>query len=179
MRGWSAVTVAAMALSLACSAETDDDDTSIEDQSAAFRTAVEANQVKYEQWEAAGQHDSIMAVYTEDAIAAFGNQPVLMGRAAILANAMQMAGLGTPSLDLRTVSAMANGPLGVEYGTYVYNMTLSATAPAGMAAMFPDSGSYMAHWHLMDGQWKIASLVVNSMKPLPGMEAMMAPAPQQ
>jgi len=52
-------------------------------------------------------------------------------------------------------------------------------APAGMAAMFPDSGSYMVHWHLMDGQWKIASLVVNSMKPLPGMEAMMAPAPAQ
>jgi hypothetical protein len=46
-----------------------------------------------------------------------------------------------------------------------------------MAAMFPDSGSYMVHWHQVDGQWKIASLVVNGMKPLPGMEAMMAPAP--
>jgi len=48
-----------------------------------------------------------------------------------------------------------------------------------MAAMFPDSGSYMVHWHQVDGQWKIASLIVNGMKPLPGMEAMMAPAPQQ
>jgi hypothetical protein len=36
----------------------------------------------------------------------------------------------------------------------------------------------MVHWHLMDGQWKIAGVVVNSMKPLPGMAAMMA-APQQ
>jgi len=179
MRGWSVVVAGTMALSLACAAETDDDDTSIEDQTAAFRTAIEAQQTKYEQWEAAGQHDSIAAIYTEDAVAAFGNQPVLNGRAALLANAAQMAGMGTPSLDLRTVSAMANGPLGVEYGTYVYNMTLAPTAPAAMAAMFPDSGSYMVHWHLVDGQWKIAGVVVNSMKPLPGMEAMMAPAPQQ
>jgi hypothetical protein len=36
----------------------------------------------------------------------------------------------------------------------------------------------MVHWHLVDGQWKIASVVVNSMKPLPGMEPLMA-APQQ
>ena len=50
-----------------------------------------------------------------------------------------MAGMGTSSLDLRTVSAMANGPLGVEYGTYVYNMTLAPGAPAAIAAMFPES----------------------------------------
>ena len=178
MRGWSVVVAGAMALGLACAAEMDDDDMSLEEQTAAFRTAIEAQQAKYEQWEAAGQHDSMVAMYMDDAVAAFGNQPVLNGRAAILANAMQMAPMGTPSLDLRTVSAMANGPLGVEYGTYVFNMTLAAGAPAEMAAMFPDSGSYMVHWHLMDGQWKIAGVVVNSMKPLPGMAAMMA-APQQ
>ena len=153
MRGWSVVVAGTMALSLACAAETDDDDTSIEDQTAAFRTAIEAQQTKYEQWEAAGQHDSIAALYTEDAVAAFGNQPVLNGRAALLANAAQMAGMGTPSLDLRTVSAMANGPLGVEYGTYVFNMTLAPSAPAAMAAMFPDSREL--HGPLAPGGWAV------------------------
>jgi ketosteroid isomerase-like protein len=112
------------------------------------------------------------------AITALGNQPVLTGHAALRANAEQMRAMGTPSVDLRTESAMAVGDLGVERGSYVFTMTLAAGAPAAMAAMFPDSGSYMVHWHRMNGQWKIAELVVNSMKPLPGMEAMMA-APQQ
>jgi hypothetical protein len=82
-------------------------------------------------------------------------------------------------VDIRTVSAMANGDLGVERGTYVYGFTPGPTAPAGMGAMFPDSGSYMAHWHRVSGEWKIAELVTNSMKPLPGTEAVAPGRPGQ
>lgn len=172
MRGRSVVVAGVMVLGLGCAAEMDDSDASVEEQSAAFRSEIEALQPRYEQWEAAGLMDSILAVYTENAVAAFANQPILTGHAALRANAEQMRGMGTASIDLRTQSAMASGDLGVERGTYVFNMTLAAGAPAEMAAMFPDSGSYMAHWHRVGGQWKIAELVVNSMKPMPGMEAM-------
>jgi ketosteroid isomerase-like protein len=174
MRAKSAVVVGAMVLGLGCAAEPGDDDMSMEEQSAAFRAELEALQPRYEQWEAAGMMDSILAVYTETAVAAFANQPILTGQAALRANAEQMRGMGTASIDLRTQSAMASGDLGVERGTYVFNMTLAEGAPAEMAAMFPDSGSYMAHWHRVGGQWKIAELVVNSMKPLPGMPPMTA-----
>jgi ketosteroid isomerase-like protein len=161
----------AMVLGLACAAqEADDDDgMSLEQQSAAFRSAIEPMQASYERWESAGLVDSVLLVYTEDAVAAFGNQPVIRGREALRANAIQMRAMGTPSLDLRTESATASGDLGVERGTYVFTMTLGPGAPPAMAALFPDSGSYMTRWQRVNGEWKIAELVVNSMKPLPGM----------
>jgi ketosteroid isomerase-like protein len=168
MRGWSAVAAGAMVLSLGCAEEADDQD-DLEAQNAAFRSAIEAFQVKYEQWEAAGLADSIVMLYTEDVVAAFGNQPILVGRQALRDNAAQAYALGTASIDLRTASAMANGDLGVERGTYVFNMALGPNAPPGLAAMFPDSGSYLARWQRVNGEWLVAELVVNSMKPLPGM----------
>jgi ketosteroid isomerase-like protein len=178
MRVQSAVAAGAMVLGLACAAEPDDqDEVSIEEQSAAFRSAVEAILAKYEQWEAAGQIDSILTLYTENVVLAFANQPIIEGKQAVRDNAAQMYAMGTPSLDLRTQSATASGDLGVERGTYVFNMTLAQGAPAAMAALFPDSGSYLTHWHRVNGEWKAAEVVVNSMKPLPGMEAMMT-APQ-
>jgi ketosteroid isomerase-like protein len=163
-----------MVLGLGCAAEMDDSDASVEEQSAAFRAEIEALQPRYEQWEAAGMWDSVLAIWTENAVAAFANQPILTGKTALRAHAEQITSMGTPSLDLRTQSAMASGDLGVERGTYVFNLTLAAGAPAEMAAMFPDSGSYLQHWHRINGQWKIAELVVNSMKPLPGMPPMTA-----
>lgn len=170
--GRSAVAAAVAAVSFACQAtETAEQmQARMEQETGAFRAAIQEIEPKYERWEAAGQADSVASLYTENAVAAFGNQPPLNGRQAIRDNAAQMYALGTASLDIRSESAMANGPLGVERGTYVFNFTPGPNAPPGMAAMFPDSGSYLTHWHLVDGQWKIAELVVNSMKPLPGME---------
>jgi ketosteroid isomerase-like protein len=168
---WSAVGVAAVTLSFGCQAtETAEQmQARMERETAAFRTAIEAAALKYEQFENAGMADSVASLYTENATAAFANQPPVTGRQAIRDAGAAFYALGTPSLDIRIASAMANGPLGVEYGTYVFNFTPGPNAPPGMGAMFPDSGSYLAHRHLVDGQWKIAELVVNSMKPLPGM----------
>jgi ketosteroid isomerase-like protein len=139
---------------------------------AAFRAALESVQIRYEGFEAAGLADSVASVYTEDAVAAFARQAPLVGRQAIRDNVAAIHALGTVSVDIRTGAVAVNGPLGVERGTYVYQFTPGPTAPPAMAALFPDSGSYLAHWRLVDGQWKVASLVVNSMKPPPGMEGM-------
>ena len=165
--------VAVAALSLACQAaqmETDEQmHARMDGETAEFRTALAAVEAKYEQFEAAGLADSVASLYTEDAFAAFGNQPPATGRQAIRDNAAAFYALGTASVDIRSAAAVANGPLGVERGSYVFQFTPGPNAPPGMAALFPDSGSYLTHWRLVDGQWKIAGLVVNSMKPLPGM----------
>ena len=162
--------VAALGLGCAPVAETPEQvQARMQEETAAFREAIAPLTLKYEQFESAGQADSVATLYTENAVAAFTNVPIARGRQAIRDAAAQFYALGTPSLDIRSESAMASGPLGVERGTYVFGFTPGPNAPAGMAAMFPDSGSYLAHWHMVDGQWKLAELVVNSMKPLPGM----------
>ena len=174
MRGIGRGALGVVALSLACQAaemtETPEQmQARIEQESAAFRTAVEALLVKYEQFEAAGLADSVASLYTEDGIAAFTNQPPFVGRQGVRDGVAAFYALGTPSVDIRSESVTANGPLGVQRGTYVYNFAPGPNAPPGMATMFPDSGSYLTHWRLVDGQWRIAAVVANSMKPLPGM----------
>jgi ketosteroid isomerase-like protein len=166
--------VGVVALSLACQAaemaETPEQmQARIEQESVAFRAAIADVEAKYEQFEAAGLADSVASLYTEDAVAAFANQPPAAGRQAIRDAGVALYALGMASVDIRSASAVANGPVGVERGTYVFNFTPGPNAPPGMAAMFPDSGSYLTHWRLVDGKWLIAGLVVNSMKPLPGM----------
>ena len=174
MRKISLGAVGVVALSLSCQAaemaETPEQAAArIEQESAAFRAAIEPLEAKYEEFEAAGLADSVASLYTEDAVAAFANQTPAVGRQAIRDAGAALYALGMASVDIRSASAVANGPVGVERGTYVFNFTPGPNAPPGMAAMFPDSGSYLTHWRLVDGQWKIAGLVVNSMKPLPGM----------
>jgi ketosteroid isomerase-like protein len=134
-------------------------------ESDAFETAISILLVKYEQWEASGLADSVASLYTDNAHVAFAHQPPLYGRAAVRDYLAAFYASGRASLNLRSEDAVANGSLGVEHGTYVYHFTPGPDAPPGLAAMFPDSGSYLAHWHRVDGQWRIAELVVSSMAP--------------
>lgn len=165
----AAVAVAVLSVACAPTETAEQMQARMQEETEAFREAITAMQVRYEEWEAAGLVDSVASVYAENAVAAFPNQPLLRGRQAIRDNAEQAHMLGTFSLDLQTENAMANGPLAVERGSYVQGLTPGPNTPPGMAAMFPDSGSYVVHWHLIDDQWKIVELVVASHRPLPGM----------
>jgi hypothetical protein len=172
MRSWSVVVLGALAVGQACQGAGMESDERAEErmgvESEAFEDAIGILGVKYEQWEAAGLADSVASLYTENAHVAFPNQPPIYGRQAIRDNAAAFYALGKASVNLRSEGGWARGPLGVERGTYVYEFTPGPNAPPGMALWFPDSGSYLTRWHRVDGQWKIADLVVNSMKPLPG-----------
>lgn len=141
----------------------------MEEETAAFTTALGEMEARYERYENGRQADSTATIYTEDGVAAFPYMPPLRGREAIRTTLTQIYSFGTPSLDIRVESAVANGPLGVERGTYVLGFTPRPTAPPGLGAMYPDSGSYLAHWRLVNGEWKLAELVVSSMKAPPGM----------
>jgi hypothetical protein len=179
MRIWSVVVLGAVAVSLTCRGAGMESDERAEErmgvESEAFEDAIGILGVKYEQFEAAGWADSVASLYTDNAHVAFPNQPPLYGREAIRDNAAAFYALGKANVNLRSEGGWARGPLGVERGTYVYQFTPGPNAPPGLAELFPDSGSYLTRWHRVDGRWKIADRVVNSMKPLPGT----APAAEQ
>jgi hypothetical protein len=78
----------------------------------------------------------------------------------------------TFNLKVTSENAIANGPIGIDNGTFTIEGTPKKGAPAGMPAI-KDNGKYMAHWHNVNGQWLIADLIWNSNQPL----AMPAPAP--
>jgi hypothetical protein len=64
--------------------------------------------------------------------------------------------------------AVVNGPLGVENGSYHFVGTPTRVAPRGTPPL-DEAGKYLAHWHLVNGQWLIAELAFspNSAPPVP------------
>ncbi|MBI4420528.1 MAG: hypothetical protein HY560_06850 [Gemmatimonadetes bacterium] len=134
-------------------------------ESAAFRTTLEGMQRSYERWEAAGQVDSIASTYMEQGRSMPPNEPAAVGRAAIRQMAARNAALYDSKLTLKLESAMANGPLGVDRGSYALQLTPKRTAPRGTPAV-SDEGKYLVHWHQVNGQWLIADVIWNSNKPV-------------
>ena len=65
----------------------------------------------------------------------------------------------------------ANGPLGVERGSFTFSAKAKPGAPKGVPATINDEGKYLIHWQNVNGQWQMAEIIWNSSKP------MMMPAP--
>ena len=162
MRPAGAVVVAA-ALAACSSAETPQQmQARIEKESAAFQQAVKAIESRWEGYIAAGHADSIAGLFTEKGREIPPNAPTAVGRAAVEAlEASQMVGLET-KVAITSEGALANGPIGVEHGTYGFEAKAKKGAPKGTPASLADHGSYLAHWHNVNGAWLIADLAYNS-----------------
>lgn len=118
-----------------------------------------------------GNADSLAMFYTENATLMPPNMAPLHGREEIKAfrPQMEMPNMST-RLELTTQSVTSQGPLAIERGSYVATMTPTADAPEGMTAI-ADSGSFLVHWHEVDGQWLIVDdMWVSSLPPQPAME---------
>ncbi len=115
----------------------------------------------------AGKADSAALNYVEDAVVMLSNEPASVGRAAIQAKFAELTGYGTWEMQFTTTRVDASGPMAVEQGTYVQNFKPGPRAPAGMAAMFPDTGKYVTAWKKVDGNWLIFADISNSSRPLP------------
>jgi ketosteroid isomerase-like protein len=137
----------------------------IDQESAAARQAIEAATANFERWFAAGQVDSLVSNYTDNATFMPPNQKAATGRDNIQAVFVGWLGMGKWSLDLRPGSVVANGPLAIESGTFVISFTPGPNAMPGMAPA--DTGKYLVHWHQVGGQWKIVDDIFNSDLPLP------------
>ena len=136
----------------------------MDQESAAARQQIEAAQPRFERFLAAGQADSITAFYTENATVMAPNQKAATGRENIRAFWAGMLGMGQWTLDIRTGSVAANGPIAIETGTYVLSFKPGPNAMPGMPPA--DTGKFMAHWHQVGGQWMLAEDTWNSDLPV-------------
>ena len=132
-----------------------------EKESAMARTAIEAANKDFVVHANLGHGDIVAKNYTEDGILALVNTPVAAGRQAIAAFVTGMGAM-KPQLVLTTASVTANGPIAVERGTYSITIT-----PPGATAPATESGTYLVHWHRVDGKWLMAEDVATSAQPLP------------
>ena len=130
------------------------------------KTAIEAANARFIRLLAAGKADSAAMNYAEDAVLMLSNEPAAAGRAAIRAKLADLLGYGTWDMSVMTTRVEANGPLAVEQGTYVQNFKPGPHAPAGMAAMFPDTGKYVTGWKKVNGAWLIVADISNSNRSL-------------
>ena len=144
-------------------------------ESDAFKQAIAGTAKRWEGWIAAGQADSIASIFTEQGREMPPNAPAAVGRAGIRQFEAQNAAMVDGKLTLKIEEAIANGPLGVERGSFTFEGKAKPGAPKGMPATVSDEGKYLIHWHNVNGQWRVAELIWNSNKPM----MMPPPAPVQ
>ena len=128
----------------------------MDQESAAFAEFASGVADRWEAWEAAGQADSIANIFMEQGRQMPPNQPALVGRDAIRANGAQQFSMGQTTIQITSETAMANGPLGINRGSY--NFTFVANKGMENMGIPPaDSGKYLMHWHKVNGTWQIAA----------------------
>ena len=132
----------------------------MDQESAAARQVISASWDKWETFVAAGQADSMTAVFTDNATVMPPNQKAVTGHDNVHALWAGFMGMGKWTLDLRTGTVVANGPVAIERGTYTLTFRPGPSAPPGMLPA--DTGKYLAHWHQVGGQWKVAEETWNS-----------------
>lgn len=148
--------------------------TRMEQEAAALRTQVQTLAGAWERWTAAGQADSIAAIFTDQGYELPPNAPPVHGRDAIKAFQTQLAAMGQATIHLSVDEVMANGPVGVARGAYDFSL-VPANAPAGAAAA-ADTGKWLGTLRQSDGLWQFTSMMWNSNIPLPPPPA---PAPSR
>jgi ketosteroid isomerase-like protein len=131
------------------------------------RTAIEAVNARAHRYFAAGNVDSLVVGYAADVVVMMSNAPAIRGRPAIRAKLAEWMGYGTWEMTATTTRVDASGPLAVEQGTYVQNFKAGPHAPAGMAAMFPDTGKYVTAWRKVNGDWLVFADIFNTDRPVP------------
>jgi ketosteroid isomerase-like protein len=107
----------------------------------------------------AGDIETLVAIYADDALIMAPNKPLGRGADAVRAEfgAMIEAGLGGTMSTLEIVSA---GDIGYHIGTY------EITAEGEVL----DAGKFIELWRLIDGEWKMTADMYSSDLPIPGAE---------
>lgn len=117
---------------------------------------------------AAGQPDSVAALYLPDAHVMPPNQPAAVGTAAIRRWAAQGMDQGRWKLQLASTSISGDTTMAIEVGTYTVSFTPNAGATGTWAKAFSDAGKYLIVWTRRSGRWMIADDIYNSSLPPSG-----------
>ena len=116
----------------------------------------------------AGDVDSLLSIFADDAWQMPPNSPALIGREAIREFWRSAVKWGKWDFTLETQSVDVSEPMAVERGKYVLRFTIGPGAPPGMKS-FEDRGNYLVHWrHETDGQWRVVADAPVSELPLQG-----------
>jgi len=123
------------------------------------RPLIEAQMARYARAAAAGNADSMIAVFTPDAVLMPPNRPATVGAEQIRA---LVAGTGPFQVRFRTQSLTVNGPVAIERGAW----TAAMTAPGSRFTLLRD-GKYLARWQKVGDEWRMAEQIWNDdYKPL-------------
>ena len=120
------------------------------------RGEIEANIQRFESFVAEQQWDSLMTLYTEDALFMPQNAETAEGNA-IRDGFVQMGSMGVSGIDLETVDLELAGNTAYEVGRYTLE------GPNGMQI---DQGKYLVVWKNVDGEWKLHRDIFNTNQPM-------------
>lgn len=135
----------------------DDQDAARHDTEGA-RSDIEGVNERFETYVAQQQWDSLMTLYTEDAIMMAPGAPSTEG-GAIRQGFAQMGQMGVTGIDLETVDVEVAANTAYEVGTY------SVKGPNDMEV---DQGKYLVVWKNVDGEWKLHRDMYNTNQPTSG-----------
>jgi ketosteroid isomerase-like protein len=160
---WSgALAVAAVTLTACQKAETPEQAaTRMRAEADAAAPAIAAQNARWMRYANANQVDSILELYTPNAVLLPPDMPAATGRDSMrarLAATMAPGGIVT----LTTVSLAANGTIAIERGNWTYVVPAQGRTPAMHLA-----GKYLVHWHNVNGQWLFAEDIWNNDAPTP------------
>ena len=152
-----------LATALACQPQSDT--------SASAKQAIDVANAQWPRLTSTGHADSIAEFYAADGAIMPPNMATMKGKDAIRTffatiNSIQPR----PTLTLRTVTVVANGPVAVETGRWLWTFPAGAALPPGTPSA--DSGKYIVRWAEQNGKWLMVDDVWNSDLPVPT-----APAP--
>lgn len=108
----------------------------------------------------ASDTETIIAMYTDDAISMPSYEPMIKGKDAIMKKAKEDKEMGfkVNKMTLNTIDVWSSGSLAYEIGTYTIDMSFP-----GMADSWPDNGKYITIWEEQsDGSWKIKAETWNT-----------------
>jgi ketosteroid isomerase-like protein len=127
-----------------------------------LRTVATAFATRWEGWVAAGQGDSIASVFADDGREMPPNAPAMVGHAAIAKFEGQNAAVFAERLAIHSDAFAADGPIGVERGSYTFEGKARPKARKGTPASINEDGKYVIYWRNQNGQWRIEDLIWNS-----------------
>ena len=123
--------------------------------------AIRAQGDAWQRYIATQNVDSLVGIFTPDAIVMFANAPPMKGSNAIRASWADIVKI--PGLNIHwtpTRIDVASPTVATEYGTY----TESYDTPSGTAR---DAGNYVTIWHKVNGKWRAAVDAPVSTMPAP------------
>lgn len=121
------------------------------------RSEIEAVNARFESYVSQQQWDSLMTLYTDDAILMPPGAPMAEGRA-IRDGFAEMGESGVSRMDLETVDVAGAGDMAYEVGRYTIE---------GPSGMHIDEGKYLVVWMNVDGEWRLHRDAFNSDLPSP------------